>query len=100
MTIGGARRIVLIRHTNMKPKNTICLWFDKDADEAARFHAATFPDSAVTAVHKAPGDYPRGKESDVLTVEFTVLGIPCLGLSSRQCFGLGSHRRDECGPSG
>lgn len=68
-------------HTNMKPKNTICLWFDKDAHEAARFYAATFPDSEVTAVHEAPGDYPGGKEGDVLTVEFTVLGIPCLGLN-------------------
>jgi predicted 3-demethylubiquinone-9 3-methyltransferase (glyoxalase superfamily) len=65
----------------MKPKNTICLWFDKDALEAARFYAATFPDSEVTAVHKAPADYPSGKEGDVLTVEFTVLGIPCLGLN-------------------
>ena len=62
-------------------KNTICLWFDKDAHEAARFYAATFPDSEVTAVHKAPGDYPSGKEGDVLMVEFTVLGIPCLGLN-------------------
>src|SRR5262244_399135 len=60
----------------MKPKNTICLWFDKDALEAARFCASTFPDSKVTAVHNAPGDYPSGKEGDVLTVEFTVLGIP------------------------
>jgi predicted 3-demethylubiquinone-9 3-methyltransferase (glyoxalase superfamily) len=68
-------------HTNMKPKNTICLWFDKDAHEAARFYAATFPDSEVTAVHEAPGDYPGGKEGDVLTVEFTVLGVPCLGLN-------------------
>ena len=65
----------------MKPKNTICLWFDKDAHEAARFYAATFPDSEVTAVPKAPGDYPGGKAGDVLTVEFTVLGIPCLGLN-------------------
>src|SRR5688500_18584683 len=68
-------------HTNMKPKNTICLWFDKDAEEAARFYAATFPDSRVTAVQTAPGDYPSGKEGDVLTVEFTVLGIPCLALN-------------------
>jgi predicted 3-demethylubiquinone-9 3-methyltransferase (glyoxalase superfamily) len=68
-------------HPNMKSKNTICLWFDKDAQEAARFYAATFPDSEVTAVHKAPGDYPGGKEGDVLTVEFTVLGIPCLGIN-------------------
>jgi predicted 3-demethylubiquinone-9 3-methyltransferase (glyoxalase superfamily) len=65
----------------MKPKNTICLWFDKDAHEAARFYAATFPDSKVTAVREAPGDYPGGKEGDVLTVEFTVLGIPCLGIN-------------------
>ena len=65
----------------MKPKNTICLLFDKDAQEAARFYAATFPESKVTAVHKAPGDYPGGKEGDVLTVEFTVLGIPCLGIN-------------------
>jgi predicted 3-demethylubiquinone-9 3-methyltransferase (glyoxalase superfamily) len=67
--------------TNMKPKNTICLWFNKDAQEAARFYAATFPNSEVTAVHEAPGDYPGGKKGDVLTVEFTVLGIPCLGLN-------------------
>ena len=65
----------------MTPKNTICLWYDKDALEAARFYANTFPDSKVTAVHKAPSDYPSGKEGDVLTVEFTVLGIPCLGLN-------------------
>jgi len=62
-------------------KNTICLWFDRDAEEAARFYAETFPDSSVDAVHKAPGDYPSGKEGDVLTVEFTVMGIPCLGLN-------------------
>jgi predicted 3-demethylubiquinone-9 3-methyltransferase (glyoxalase superfamily) len=65
----------------MKPKNTICLWFNHDAEEAARFYAATFPDSAVTAVHKAPADYPGGKKGQVLTVEFTVFGIPCLGLN-------------------
>src|SRR5579883_2899290 len=65
----------------MNPKNTICLWFDKEAEEAARFYAATFPDSAVTAVRKAPGDFPGGKQGDVLTVEFTVAGIPCLGLN-------------------
>ena len=65
----------------MKPKNTICLWFDKDAHEAARFYSVIFPDSKVTAVHEAPGDYPGGKKGDVLTVEFIVLGIPCLGLN-------------------
>src|SRR5947208_7884824 len=70
----------------MTPKNTICLWFDKDAQDAARFYAATFPNSEVTAVHKAPGDYPSGKKGDVLTVEFTVLGIPCLGLNGGPVF--------------
>src|SRR5215831_4905575 len=73
-------------YRNVKPKNTVCLWFDKDALEAARFYAATFPDSKVTAVHNAPGDYPSGKEGDVLTVEFTVLGIPCLGLNGGPAF--------------
>lgn len=68
------------------PKNTICLWFDKDAEEAARFYAATFPDSRVTAVHRAPADYPSGQAGDVLTVEFTVAGIPCLGLNGGPAF--------------
>ena len=62
-------------------KNTICLWYDKDAEAAARFYAETFPDSKVTAVHIAPGDFPSGKKGDVLTVEFTVCGIPCIGLN-------------------
>ncbi len=62
-------------------RNTICLWYDADAEEAANFYAKTFPDSSVTAVHRAPSDYPAGKEGDVITVEFTVLGIPCLGLN-------------------
>jgi len=65
----------------MKPKNMICLWYDKDAHAAALFYAATFPDSKVTGVHKAPADYPSGTNGDVLTVEFTVVGIPCLGLN-------------------
>ena len=66
----------------MKPvKNTVCLWYAGDAEEAARFYAQTFPDSSVDAVHKAPGDFPSGKKGDVLTVEFTVMGIPCLGLN-------------------
>ena len=65
----------------MIPKNTVCLWFNNDAQDAARFYAATFPDSAVTAVHEAPADYPGGKKGDVLTVNFTVVGIPCLGLN-------------------
>ena len=67
-------------------KNTICLWFDHDAEAAARFYAATFPDSAVTAVHVAPGDYPSGKAGDVLTVHFTVLGTPCMGLNGGPAF--------------
>jgi predicted 3-demethylubiquinone-9 3-methyltransferase (glyoxalase superfamily) len=62
-------------------KNTICLWYDKDAEEAANFYAATFPDSNVTAVHKAPGDFPGGEKGQVLTVDFTVVGIPCMGLN-------------------
>jgi predicted 3-demethylubiquinone-9 3-methyltransferase (glyoxalase superfamily) len=65
----------------MASKNTICLWYDGDALDAAKFYAETFPDSAVGAVHTAPGDYPAGKQGDVLTVEFTVAGIPCLGLN-------------------
>ncbi len=71
---------------DMIPKNTICLWFDKDAHEAARFYAATFPDSKVTAVRKAPADFPDGKEGDELTVEFTVLGIPCIGINGGPAF--------------
>ncbi|WP_297926652.1 VOC family protein [Metallibacterium sp.] len=67
-------------------RNTICLWYDKDAEDAARFYAATFPDSSVDAVLRAPGDYPNGKASDVLTVQFTVLGIPCLGLNGGPAF--------------
>ena len=67
-------------------KNVICLWYDSAAEEAARFYARTFPDSAVRAVHKAPGDFPDGKEGQVLTVEFTVLGIPCLGLNGGPAF--------------
>lgn len=62
-------------------RNTICLWYDRDAEDAARFYARTFPDSSVGAVYRAPGDYPSGKRGDVLTVEFTVMGIPCLGLN-------------------
>lgn len=65
---------------------TLCLWYDRDAEAAAHFYAATFPDSAVGAVHRAPGDNPSGKEGDVLTVEFTVLGIPCVGLNGGPAF--------------
>ncbi|MCV3241558.1 VOC family protein [Mesorhizobium sp. ZC-5] len=62
-------------------KNTICLWYDKDAEEAARFYAEVFPNSSVGSVFRAPGDYPDGKQGDVLTVDFTVCGIPCVGLN-------------------
>ena len=67
-------------------KNTICLWYDRDAEAAARFYASIFPDSAVLAVHRAPGDYPSGKQGDVITVDFTVMGIPCIGLNGGPTF--------------
>ena len=70
----------------MIPKNTICLWYDKDAEDAARFYAATFPDSRVTAVRRAPADFPGGRKDQVLTVEFTVCGVPCLGLNGGPMF--------------
>jgi predicted 3-demethylubiquinone-9 3-methyltransferase (glyoxalase superfamily) len=70
----------------MPSKATLCLWYDKDAEEAATFYAATFPDSKVGAVHRAPGDNPSGKEGDVLTVDFTVLGFPCIGLNGGPAF--------------
>jgi predicted 3-demethylubiquinone-9 3-methyltransferase (glyoxalase superfamily) len=63
------------------PKNIVCIWYDKDALGAARFYAKTFPKSKVTAIHKAPGDYPSGKKGQIITVEFTVMGIPCVGLN-------------------
>ena len=67
-------------------KNTICLWYDHDAEEAARFYAKTFPDSTVGAVHRAPSDYPGGTAGDTLTVEFTVCGVPCIGLNGGNVF--------------
>ena len=70
----------------MTPKNTICLWYDGTALDAAKFYARTFPDSSVGAVHHAPGDFPDGKQGDVLTVEFNVMGIPCLGLNGGPAF--------------
>lgn len=70
----------------MTSKNTICLWYDGDALEAAKFYADTFPDSSVGAVCRAPGDFPDGKQGDILTVEFTVMGIPCLGLNGGPAF--------------
>ena len=70
----------------MVSKNTICLWYNGNAEEAARFYAETFPDSSVGAIFRAPGDYPAGKQGDVLTVEFNVLGIPCIGLNGGPAF--------------
>ncbi|WP_017665454.1 VOC family protein [Porphyrobacter sp. AAP82] len=70
----------------MTAKNTICLWYDGTAEEAARFYAETFPDSSLDAVHRAPADFPGGKAGDVLTVQFTVLGIPCVGLNGGPIF--------------
>ena len=77
-----------------QPKNTICLWFDRDAEAAARFYAETFPDSEVTGVHRAPSDFPSGHEGDVLTVDFTVCGIPCMGLNGGPEF-----QQSECADS-
>jgi 2-polyprenyl-6-hydroxyphenyl methylase/3-demethylubiquinone-9 3-methyltransferase len=68
------------------PKASICLWYNHDAEEAARFYARTFPDSAVGAVHRAPADYPNGKEGNVLIVEFTVVGLPCIGVNGGPVF--------------
>ncbi|MTH34920.1 VOC family protein [Paracoccus limosus] len=68
------------------PANSVCLWFDRDAEAAARFYTETFPDSRITAIYKAPGDYPSGKAGDVLVVNFTVLGIPCIGLNGGPVF--------------
>lgn len=65
---------------------TLCLWYDGAAEEAANYYAATFPDSAVTAVHRAPADFPSGSKGDVLTVEFTVLGLKCIGLNGGPVF--------------
>ena len=70
----------------MIAKNTVCLWFDKDAEEAAKFYAATFPDSSVGGIFHAPTDFPGGKAGDALTVEFTVCGIPCIGLNGGSFF--------------
>lgn len=70
----------------MTPKTTICLWYDGTAEDAANFYAKTFPDSAVQRVYRAPGDYPSGKKGDVLTVDFTVAGIACMGLNGGPAF--------------
>ena len=71
---------------NTIPKNTICLWFDKDAEDAAKFYVATFPDSKLANVFYAPADFPGGKKGDALTVDFTVCGIPCIGLNGGPTF--------------
>lgn len=68
-------------NTMTPAKNTVCIWYEKGAVEAAQFYAKTFPDSSVGVVHRAPSDNPSSKEGDILTVEFTVLGIPCIGLN-------------------
>jgi predicted 3-demethylubiquinone-9 3-methyltransferase (glyoxalase superfamily) len=70
----------------MTAKNTICIWYDKEAQDAANFYAATFPDTKVTAVHEAPGDYPSGKKGEIITVDFTVMGIPCMRLNGGPAF--------------
>ena len=78
---------------------TLCLWYDGTALDAATFYAATFPDSAVTAIHRAPGDYPAGQQGDVLTVEFTVLGLPCLGLNGGPAFNTARRFRSRWRPT-
>lgn len=78
--------LVIDRRMHLTSKNTICLWYDGAALDAAQFYAATFADSAVGAVHRAPGDYPSGTEGDVMMVEFTVMGVPCLGLNGGPMF--------------
>jgi predicted 3-demethylubiquinone-9 3-methyltransferase (glyoxalase superfamily)/uncharacterized protein YbaA (DUF1428 family) len=85
MIFGGFESVV--SEQSAKPaRNTVCLWFDGDAVEAAQFYARTFPDSAVGAIHRAPADFPSGKQGDVLTVEFSVMGVPCLGLNGGPAF--------------
>jgi predicted 3-demethylubiquinone-9 3-methyltransferase (glyoxalase superfamily) len=74
------------RKEHAMAKNTICIWYDKDAEAAARFYNQTFPDSAVGAIYSAPSDYPSGKEGDVLMVEFTVAGVCCIGLNGGPAF--------------
>ncbi|MFO1168254.1 MAG: VOC family protein [Rhodoblastus sp.] len=67
-------------------KNTICVWYDRDAEEAANFYASVFPDSRVERVQLAPADYPSGKKGDVIVVEFTIVGLPCVGLNGGPAF--------------
>jgi predicted 3-demethylubiquinone-9 3-methyltransferase (glyoxalase superfamily) len=85
----------------MTSKATLCLWYDTDAEDAARFYAETFPDSAVGNIVRAPGDYPSGKEGDVLVVEFTVCGVSCMGLNGgpefkpNESFSFQIHTEDQ-----
>src|ERR1700743_1705047 len=74
------------RKDHVMEKSKICVWYDKDAEAAARFYAATFPNSSVGAVHRAAGDFPSGKKGDVLIVEFNIAGIPCIGLNGGPAF--------------
>ena len=75
-----------MKKSKKTPPNTICIWYNKDALKAAKFYASVFPNTKVTGVHKAPSDFPSGKKGQVLTVEFTVLGIPCVGLNGGNAF--------------
>jgi 2-polyprenyl-6-hydroxyphenyl methylase/3-demethylubiquinone-9 3-methyltransferase len=70
----------------MANQAAVCIWYDHGAEQAARFYAETFPNSSVGAIHKAPGEFPDGHEGQVLTVDFTVCGIPCLGLNGGSAF--------------
>jgi hypothetical protein len=80
-------------------KNTICIWYDNDAEAAARFYAETFPDSEVGAVHRAPSDYPSGKAGDVLTVEFSVAGVPLSASMAVPRSNITKHSRSRSPPT-
>ena len=82
----ASHNFAILTHMNTQPKNTICLWYEKDAQAAAEFYAATFPDSAVGTIFYAPSDFPSGEKGDALTVEFTVCGIPSVGLNGGPAF--------------
>jgi hypothetical protein len=82
----ASESIGLQKEGHAMTKNTICVWYDKDAEAAARFYSQTFPDSPVGAIHRAPSDYPSGKKGDVLMVEFTVAGVRCIGLNGGPMF--------------
>jgi predicted 3-demethylubiquinone-9 3-methyltransferase (glyoxalase superfamily) len=86
VSVLGISEFVMMEYMNTQPKNTICLWYEKDAQAAAEFYASIFPESSVGKVFYAPSDFPDGREGDVLTVEFTVFGIPCIGLNGGPTF--------------